>query len=95
MKRTQIARVSKKRRRQLTEYAKLRLVFLAEHERCEWPAGCTQQATTVQHRRGREGERLLDVEWWAASCWPHNAWAEEHTGAALEMGWLVPTEGAA
>lgn len=87
--------VSRKRAAQQRVYSKLRAAFLAEHPRCQWPGGCAWPATTVQHLRGRSGERLNDTTWWAASCWPHNAWAEEHTGAALEMGWLVRIEGAA
>lgn len=81
-------RVSKKRAAALRIYAKLRREFLAEHEACEFPLGCTAAATTIQHLRGRRGGRLLRVEWWAASCWAHNSWAEDHTGEALAIGWL-------
>lgn len=84
-----------KRARQEREYSKLRAVFLAANPWCQFPTGCGQPATEVQHRRGRRGLRLLDVDWWAASCHSHNMWAEDHTGEALEIGWLVRIEGAA
>lgn len=87
--------VSPKRAKQLREYTKRRRVFLEARERCEFPNGCTERATTVQHLRGRRGERLLDENWWAASCLRHNLWAEEHTGEALAIGWLVRIEGVA
>jgi hypothetical protein len=75
----------------------VRSLYLSAHPQCEFPGdgGCRQQATEIQHRRGRRGDRLLDVGWWAASCHDHNMWAEEHTGEALACGWLVRIEGAA
>lgn len=87
--------VSKKRARELNAYRTLRVSFLEANPLCEFPLGCGQAATEVQHRRGRRGARLLDVEWWAASCHAHNMFAEESTGAALDCGWLVRIEGAA
>ena len=81
-------RVSKKRAVALRIYRKLRRDFLIENDTCQFPLGCTERATTVQHLRGCRGDRLLRVEWWAASCWPHNQWAEDHTGEALAIGWL-------
>lgn len=87
--------VSKKRRSEETQYRKLRAAFLAGHPFCEFPDGCGVPATEIQHRRGRRGARLVDVDWWAASCHSHNMWAEDHTGEALRIGWLVRIEGAA
>jgi hypothetical protein len=87
--------VSVRRQRENREYTKLRREFLENRPRCEFPNGCSERATEVQHRRGRRGLRLLDVDWWAASCHDHNAWAEDHTGEALAIGWLVRIEGAA
>jgi hypothetical protein len=85
-------RVSKKRAVALRVYTKLRREFLEERNTCEFPLGCTERATTIQHLRGRRGWRLLKVEWWAASCWAHNSWAEDHTGEALAIGWLLRIE---
>lgn len=86
-------RVSKKRAEQLQTYRVLREEYLAEHPYCESPLDCGQGATEIQHRRGRRGERLLDVAWWAASCHDCNQAAETDTGWALATGWLVPIEG--
>lgn len=88
-------RVSLKRAAAIRVYTKLRREFLAGHDHCEFPLGCTAKADTIQHLRGRRGYRLLRVEWWAASCWDHNSWAEDHTGEALAIGWLQRIEGAA
>lgn len=85
--------VSKKRAAQMREYMKLRGPFLAARPWCESPWDCGQPSTEVQHRRGRRGERLLDVEWWAASCRDCNDRAETETGEALRLGWLVRIEG--
>ena len=80
--------VSLQRGRELRLYKRLRAKFLETHEWCERP-GCHRPATVVHHRRGRDGARLNDVSWWAASCEPCNDFAETHTGEALRMGWLV------
>ena len=88
-------RVSKKRAALLRIYSVRRRVFLAERSTCEFPLGCTAVADTIQHLRGRRGDRLLREEWWAASCWTHNTWAEDHTGEALAIGWLHRIESGA
>lgn len=87
--------VSRNRAALLRIYSKRRVEFLEHRPVCEFPRGCTARATTIQHLRGRRGERLLDEQWWASSCLDHNQWAEDHTGEALAMGWLVRIEGAA
>lgn len=86
------------RARQERQYAKQRRVFLNLDDggrRCEFPKGCHAVADTVQHLRGRRGDRLLDETYWAASCLRHNLWAEENTGEAYELGWLIRVEGVA
>lgn len=88
-------RISRKRAAAMRVYRKRAAEFLTEHPQCQFPTGCDKRATVVHHRRGRFGARLLDERWWAASCPGHNAFAEEHTGQALDIGWLVPIEGVA
>lgn len=95
LRRTRINPVSAKLRKRKPQYLQLREAFLEGHPRCEFPAGCEARATVVHHRRGRFGERLVDVDWWAASCDFHNDYAETHTGHSLAIGWLVRIEGAA
>jgi hypothetical protein len=81
--------VSLQRARELRLYKRLRVKFLDGHPWCEFPGGCNRPTAVVHHRRGRDGARLNDVSWWAASCIEHNDYAETHTGEALAMGWLV------
>jgi hypothetical protein len=92
LRRSPLAAVSRKRAGQNRTYTTLRARFLADHVRCEFPLGCREVATEIQHRRGRRGARLLDTTWWAASCSACNQWAEDHTGEALACGWLVRIE---
>lgn len=89
-------RMSNKRAAQNRRYLRLRSEFLENRPACEFPGGCTERATTVQHLRGRRGERLLQVEFWAASCWLHNVvWAEDNPALAYASGWKVRIEGGA
>lgn len=78
--------VSPKQARRLRQYSKLRSEFLAEHERCEFVAGCTQASTEVHHKRGRVGPLLLDTAHWLPLCHDHHAWTTEHPAMAVEMG---------
>lgn len=94
-RRTPLRARSPKRAREDRQYNVLRAAYLAGHPVCEFPLGCTGRATEIQHRKGRRGARLCDVDWFAASCHEHNMWAEDHTGQALRIGWLVRIEGAA
>ena len=86
---------SKKREAMFRIYRKRVALYLIEHSWCEYPLGCGKRSTSVQHRRGRFGQRLLDETWWAASCADHQMLAEDRTGEALECGWLVRIEGIA
>lgn len=78
--------VSKKRARQMREYAQLRAGFLTANPRCGFPGGCTQPASDVHHRKGRVGVLLLDVTKWSALCRPHHGFLTEHPAIAYEMG---------
>lgn len=88
-------RESLKRAAELRQYRKMVGPFLAGRPVCEFPEGCEASAVCVHHRRGRFGARLLDVDWWAASCAFHNDYAETHTGHSLAIGWLIRIEGVA
>lgn len=68
-------------------------VFLADHKWCEFPGGCGRRSTVVHHRYGRNGKRLRDQNYWAASCDEHNQYAEDETGAARESKWLLDVNG--
>jgi hypothetical protein len=87
--------ISTRRRREEREFRPLSDAYLAGHKVCEFPDGCSAASVVVHHRRGRFGRRLVDVDWFAASCAFHNDFAETRTGEALRIGWLVRIEGAA
>lgn len=73
-------------------YLQLNRIYLERHPDCESPWPCGNRATTIQHRAGRRGYRLLDMEWWAASCWACNVDAESDGAIARqarELGWKV------
>lgn len=86
---------SLKRQRQIREYIPLAEAFLADNPTCQHPTNhpLPVPSTVVHHQRGRRGLRLLDRDWWAASCALCNAEAEDDTGTSLACGWLVPIEG--
>lgn len=88
-----LAQVSPRRALQMADYRPARDEFLTLHPWCQFP-GCTARSEVVHHAKGRDGERLLIVEHWRASCVPHNDFAETHTGEALALGWLLPLVGA-
>lgn len=95
MRKTPLRNRSLKLQRAMTIYRREVRAFLTEHDRCEFPLGCTEASAVVHHRRGRFGKRLLDKRYWAASCHAHNSYAEDHTGESLECGWLLRIEGVA
>jgi hypothetical protein len=92
---TQIKPRSAKRSAMEREYLKLNKVFLEEKgkeyedglPRCEGRLkGCTILATEVQHPYGRQGERLIEVEHFKASCNNCNLRAESHPWEAQAAG---------
>lgn len=93
LRRTPLRQRSAKRATQMAGYLPLRNAYLAAHPWCQYPEGCNQRATDLHHKRGRSGLRLLDTEWFAASCRFHNDEAETNTGHCLAVGWLVRIEG--
>jgi hypothetical protein len=86
---------SLKRQQLMRIYVRMVGPFLADNPTCQFPLGCAEDATTVHHKRGRFGTRLIDKQWWAASCNAHNTYAETNTGHSLEIGWLIRIEGRA
>ena len=93
-----IKKVSDNRAKENREYLKLRKVFLEERgsefedglPRCEGMLeGCTGIATEVQHSHGKENERLLEVEYFKASCHNCNMRAESHPLEAQAKGFSI------
>lgn len=77
-------RRSKKRAAQERQYLRLRNEWI-EGRRCEGP-GCDRWAEECHHSRGREGARLLEVEWWKALCSPCHRFYTLHPEEAYDQG---------
>jgi hypothetical protein len=76
-----------RRAKEYRVYLPLREQYLIENPRCR---RCGRPSVDVHHRRGRTGQRLLDMRWWAASCRACNSWAEDcTTSAPYDEGWKV------
>ena len=84
--RKRLARVSKKRAKELPQLAKLVKRKLKESPWCE---RCWGPATCVHHFAGRRWN-LLKYEYLRSSCWPCNQFAREHPKAAIAEGWRAP-----
>lgn len=89
----QLAKRSTKTARQVRQYAPEAQAFLDANPWCEYPLGCGQPSVVVHHRWGRNGARLRDQQWWAASCDRHNLAAEDATGEARACKWLLDLNG--
>lgn len=81
---------SPKRAKQERQYLRDREVFLSERPRCEMRlTDCTVWATEVHHMRGREGERLLDQDYWLPGCRPCHSYVTVNPTEAYELGLSV------
>jgi hypothetical protein len=78
--------MSRKRRAESQQYKVKRMLFLAEHPKCERP-GCNALSVCIHHRFGR-GVNFLDVSTWSASCLSCNSWAKDHPTEARAIGWI-------
>ena len=88
--RTFIKRVSKKMSQSLKVYHGKRIIFLLERPRCEIKvSGCTGEATTVHHSKGRIGPLLNDVRYWVPGCMNCHTWVENNPAEAKERGFSV------
>jgi hypothetical protein len=69
LKKTKIKPFSKKRSIQNKEYIILRRKFLDDNLICQLKLiGCTHNATDIEHREGRIGDLLTNVNKWLAVC---------------------------
>lgn len=64
-----IRKLSKKRAIQNKEYLELRLEYLTEHQFCEIEE-CSNEATTIHHKKGRIGNLLTDTSNFLGVCMP-------------------------
>jgi hypothetical protein len=83
---TRIKPVSTKQAKALTEYAKVRKEFLAEHLYCEAKLeGCQTVASDVHHTAGR-GTNLSNADTFLAVCRTCHRFIEDNPTEALKMG---------
>lgn len=89
MKRTPIRKVSKKRAGELKAYYALRATFLKLRPYCEiFEPCCTRKATEIHHVNGRNGDRLLDSQWFLPACRACHSFIHDRPKYAREMGFL-------
>lgn len=75
---------SKKRKKQVQEYNKLRVQFLTDNPFCKV---CGRMAGEVHHKAGRIGERLLDVDNFLPVCHDCHVKIEMNPNWAKENGY--------
>lgn len=81
-----IAKRSKKRAKQETEYSKVRRIYLEHFPVCEvW--NCGLKSTQIHHRMGRIGPLLIDVNHFLAVCDTCHSYIENHPLWAKEQGY--------
>jgi hypothetical protein len=81
-----LSRVSAKRKSQEALYSLLRKDFLTKNPLCEV---CRIDATDVHHKRGRNGERLIEVEYFMAVCRTCHDKIHSNPTWAYEQGYLI------
>ena len=83
--RQRIKPASDRRKAENAEYTKLRREFLAAHPHC---LVCDGFATEIHHARGRQGKRLLDVEFFRELCSGCHRRVHDNPAWAKERGLL-------
>lgn len=81
-----IAKFSKKRAKENTEYSKVRLAYLKIFPVCEvW--NCGNKSTQIHHRKGRIGSLLTDINHFLGVCDPCHLYLENNPIWAKEQGY--------
>ena len=84
---SKIKPVSTKQAKALTEYAKVRKQFLAEHLYCQANlTGCLIVADQIHHKASRIGVKLSDSSDFLAVCGVCHRFIEDNPTEALKMG---------
>ena len=82
-----IARRSKKRVKQETQYYTIdRPQFLSDHPNCEFE-GCGREASEIHHMKGKIEELLNNRKYFLAVCRDHHTWIENNPEEAKERGY--------
>jgi hypothetical protein len=87
LKRKPLNKVSKKRRKQLTDYSLIRKEYLEKNNLCH----CCQKRppTDIHHRAGRWQERLNDVAMFSAVCRQCHNYIHDNPEWAYSNLWLI------
>lgn len=80
--------LSPKRRKQLSEYSKLRKEYLNKYPLCQakLPGICTHNSTDIHHKAGRSGDLYLDTDYWLSVCRACHIWITDNSKKAIELG---------
>jgi len=85
---TQMNKVSKKKKKLDPLYSKLRKIQLEQKPMCEIAvAGCTNKSTEIHHSEYR-GQNYLEVKTWFATCRTCHKWVHENPAASRILGFL-------
>ena len=97
MKRTRINPISNKRKKQLSEYRKVREQFLHDNKQCEAglvfmaegiETGCTKTATEIHHKSKRRGALLCHTSSFIPVCHTCHMYLEGNKKLARKLGLL-------
>lgn len=87
---------TKQRAKQLREYSKRVKAWLKENQHCkacavlaehaDLPIRVIRLATECHHMRGRNGNLLLDEQYWLPVCLGCHHWITDHSKKARELG---------
>lgn len=83
-----IAKRSKKRAKEETEYSKVRRVYLEHFPVCEvW--NCGEKSTEIHHLQGKVGSLLIDVNNFLAVCRKCHDYIHDNHAWSIEQGYKI------
>lgn len=85
-----IKKVADKRMSQLQEYSAQRKEFLKRNPICKVNiVGCTKKASEVHHMKGKENEKLNEIDYWMPICRNCHTYITINSAWAIDMGFSV------
>lgn len=86
---TQIKKISSKKKKLDEVYSKLRKIQLEKNPRCQInTAKCTSTSTEIHHAAYRTGDNFLGIDTWFATCRACHEWVHANPKEARELGFL-------
>jgi len=87
--RTQIKKVSDKKKKLDAMYSKLRKIQLEKFPLCQISTNdCTKHSTEIHHAAYRTGDNFLGVDTWFATCRACHQWVHANPKESRELGFL-------